>query len=53
MRSFFSLLALAAPLATAHFTLDFPLSRGFDEDIEPSTFILVLWSRRNDELTGV
>jgi hypothetical protein len=25
-------------LASAHFTLDYPTSRGFDEDIEPRAF---------------
>lgn len=37
MRSALSLsaLVLLASTATAHFTLDYPRSRGFDEDIEP------------------
>ncbi|GAA5961599.1 hypothetical protein JCM10213_007194, partial [Rhodosporidiobolus nylandii] len=29
-------LAVAASLASAHFTLDYPPTRGFDEDLEPN-----------------
>jgi hypothetical protein len=35
MKSFLALAALV-PFAAAHFTLDYPTSRGFDEDLEPS-----------------
>lgn len=31
------LLALAS-IASAHFTLDYPQTRGFNEDIEPSAY---------------
>ncbi|ORY89067.1 hypothetical protein BCR35DRAFT_262814 [Leucosporidium creatinivorum] len=34
MKSFLALAALV-PLAAAHFTLDYPATRGFDEDLEP------------------
>lgn len=29
-------LSICAASVSAHFTLDYPLSRGFDEDIEPN-----------------
>lgn len=43
-----ALAALAALplLASAHFTLDYPYSRGFDEDLEPRKFVHVTFRRR-------
>lgn len=42
-------------LASAHFTLDYPTSRGFDEDIEPRAFdgLTIPASFGSDPLTAL
>lgn len=42
MKSVVTFLSLAA-VASAHFLLDYPLTRGFDEDLEPSASFSLSW----------